>query len=97
MMASTDEQDRIIAEMVRGRRELRRSIACMEEQIYKAGEGFRAAAEAVRSSKNLTAGHRAYFPESATYPDIETFRALLRNLESAKSRAHDIATRLDMC
>ena len=97
MTAPADDQDRIIADMVRERRELRRSIACMEHRLYKAGEGFRAASEAVRSSRDLMAGRRVYFPENATYPDIETFRALLHDLESAKSRAHDIATRLDLC
>ena len=92
-----EEEDRIIAEMVRERRALRRSIVCMEEKLRKAGEGFRTAAEAVRSSQGMTAGHKVYFPEQATYPEIGAFRSLIQSLESAKSRVHEIETRLNVC
>lgn len=91
------EADLMLADMVRERRALRLSIVCMEQKLDRAGEGFRAAAEATRSSKDLQAGRRVYFPKNAAYPDIEAFRALLNELESAKSRFHELTQRLDTC
>ena len=94
---TNEETDHIIADMVRERRELRRAIVCMEERLRKAANGFRDAAEAVRSSADMMAGRSVYFPETATYPDIDAFRKLLQEFESAKARVHEIGKRLDMC
>ena len=92
-----EETNRIIADMVRERRELRLALVCMEEKLRKAGQGFRSAAEAVRSSDSVTLSHRIYFPENETYPDIEVFRALIRDYASAKTRIQEISKRLDTC
>ena len=94
---TAEEMDQIIADMVRERRELRLAIVCMEERLRKAGTGFQAAAEAVRSSKDLMPGKSVYLPDASTYPDIEAFRSLLREFESAKARMQEIGKRLDMC
>ena len=92
-----EETDRIIVGMVRERRELRLALVCMEEKLRKAGQGFRAAAEAVRSSDSVMAGQRIYFPENESYPDVDAFRALIRDFASAKTRMQEISKRLDMC
>lgn len=82
-----DEQNTIIAEMVREGRDLRVRIGCIEEKLRRAGDGFRAAAEAVRSSKD---GGSIYFPDTAFYPDIAEFRRLLRSLKESNTRLKEI-------
>ncbi len=92
-----EEQDRVIADMVRERRELLGTIVCLRQQISRAGDGFAAAAEAVRSSKNLQPSHRVFFLETAHYPDEATFRETLSSLESSTARLKEVETALDDC
>lgn len=92
-----DEQDKAIADMVRERREVRRTIACLEQQISRAGDGFRQATEATRSAKRRNPGQRIHFPKEAAYPDIEAFRGILRGLEEATLRLSEIEKALDSC
>ena len=95
---NAEDEDAIIAAMVRERRDLRRSIICIKETLRKAGDGFRQAAEAVRSAEDgVGARQRIYFPDNVRYPDIEQFRDLLNRLQTATARIKEIDERLDAC
>jgi len=94
---TNDEEDRIIAEMVRERRELKRSLVCLEEKLRRAENGFYEATKAVRSFQSKASNNQIHPPEHVTYPDIEEFRGLLKNIESARARIQEIDTALNAC
>ena len=94
---NADDEDALIAAMVRERRDLRRSIICIKETLRRAHLGFQQAAIAAGSSENPPPDQRIYFPDDATYPDIEQFRDLLKRLQAATARIKEIDQRLDAC
>ena len=88
------EEDQIIAGMVRERRELRRSLICIQEQIRQSHNGFMAACEAVRSMESRRS---LYFPENAAYPPIADFRELPDRYSMTKARIAQLTIQIDAC
>ena len=91
------EKDRIIAEMVRERREVRTTIACLEERLHKARDGFEVVLSALREYQSVSGSRPIHLSERTTYPDVDTFRTLIRDLAAAKVRLQEIESRLDQC
>ena len=88
--------DQIIADMVREQRELRRTIACLEHRLAKAGEGFKAALDAVRSYKPSDEQQLdIHFPPHLAFPESDEFRVLLRDLKDARFKLQEVNRRLD--
>ncbi len=94
---TTEEQNRIIADLFRERSALRKEIACLKEKIRKSGVGFDYAARAARDAKELTAQGLVHFSETADYLEISEFRKAISDLEQAVKRVKEIEDSLDEC
>ena len=91
---STDEQDRILAGMVKERRELRKTIACLKQKLEWVNRDLNEAANTVRHAlQGSVAGRES----GITYLSADELVDTLEHLRSAKTHFDDINQRLDAC
>ena len=79
-----DQQDAVIAEMVRDRRDLRTNVICMQEILEKAAEaleiGIGIAERAARGLENAQTGRFA----DMKYPTASELREIVANLDASR-------------
>ena len=87
-----EEQDAVIADMVRERRELKRMIGCLESVLNRAYRSLGAARLAVG---NATGENPRQPPEELDYPPPEKLREWLGDLREARERLVAMNAALD--
>lgn len=87
-----EEQDALIADMVRERRELNRTIGCLESMLDRAYRSLGAARLAVG---NATGENPRQPPEDLDYPPPEKLCEWLGDLRDARDRLAAVNARLD--
>ncbi len=92
-----DEQDSVLAGMVRERRELRLKVVCLTEKLEKAAEAFQVAhGIADWGARGLENAQTPAF-ESVEFPTASEVRAAVAELEAARQRIATIDSRLNDC
>ena len=91
---STDEQDRIIAAMVKERAELRRTIACIKQKLDWATTELVRAQQAIRFAHD---GSIVGEESGLSYMSADELMRTLEQLRDATTRQKEINARLDLC
>ena len=92
-----EERNAIIADMVRERRTLRATVACLCERLEKSSKALQIGSGiAERGAKGL---HNAQTPqfETTEYPTAAELRAMVAELNAARERIGIIDERLNEC
>ncbi|MYH36242.1 MAG: hypothetical protein F4027_01310 [Rhodospirillaceae bacterium] len=86
------EQDRLLAELVRERRDLRLTISCLEERLRKSRNALNTAA---RLAENAYLGQQISHEPLSPYLSHSELAETLKALEEAKARRSQIEGILD--
>ena len=91
------EQDAIIANMVRERRELRVRVTCLKEKLEKAGHALNMATGIAERAAHGQHNAQTQAFEGVEYPSGADLRELVSELQDAKARITVIDERLESC
>ena len=94
---TSDEQDRVIVGLVNEKRDLRKLLVCLKNQIRDAKAGLFQGVAAIESAENFTAGEDAGVKENIDYPDSETLKELIIKLKESTNRIAEIDRDLNAC
>lgn len=92
---SKDEQHRILGQLVDERRDLRRTLTCLKNQIQWADGGMSRAKKAIHEA--LEQGVVVGEESGIAYPNAEELMSLLEQYREAKNRLDEIEADLDAC
>jgi hypothetical protein len=91
------EQDAIIANMVRERRELRVRVTCLKEKLEKTGHALNMAKGIAEWAAQGQHNAQTQAFEGVEYPSGADLRELVSELQDAKARITVIDERLESC
>ncbi len=90
-----EEQDAVLAGMVRERRALRLTIACLRERLEAAEKMLQTASGIARCGASGEENAQTREFETAEYPSAADLRSMVSELAAARRRVKSIDERLD--